>query len=408
MKNNLLLIITHCLIATSSCIAMESELNFTKWCPFEKPKIISEITCVEQPWQAEYLDEDRVLINGVNGCYIINPTTNGTIEKLDIQTSYGVQAPPFTIHPTKKTIAFSGKNSAIYSNTGKLENLIPIRSSQLAFDPLNNHLLINKNQSVTNEIVIYDYTKNENKNFKGSIPLIAFHPTKKILFQYQSPSHNLKSKIEIYNSTTLEKEKEITLINPESYAAHMLCNLDGSLIAVQDANNDYIYIIKNYESDPVTHRITLPTLIEYPFNQTECATFRQSHYGKVISMIFHPNSSVLATSMRVDSDSNYTYYNSLIIFYWDVTTQQLITKTQPFPYAPSQNRDENNIAFSPNGTKLLIVLYDKCIILPVPVEVLITKSFYTWFLLKEGLNQHNIPTDVYEVIGWYLLETFKR
>ena len=70
----------------------------------------------------------------------------------------------------------------------------------------------------------------------------------------------------------------------------------------------------------------------------------------------------------------------------------------------------SSLSFSPNGTKLLIVLYGKCIIVPVPFEVLyknITKekSIATYYVLQEYLydNKNSLAKDIRHLIMQYLL-----
>ncbi len=52
----------------------------------------------------------------------------------------------------------------------------------------------------------------------------------------------------------------------------------------------------------------------------------------------------------------------------------------------------------------MVVLPDKCITLPVPFEVLYNTTeklpYLYWFLLKECLNQHDVPDDVQKIIAF--------
>ena len=378
MKNNLHFIIIHCLIAVSPCTAMELDLK--KCNLFEKPKILSEITIIKEPWQAEYLAEDRVIINGKDGCCIINPKTNKAIKRIDVQAQH------FALHPTTKKIAFSGENPAIYSTTGDLEVFIQTNNLSITksvFDPLNNNILLEDTGDFSRS---YDCeTGNQTGIGAGRISFVAFHPTQKIVYMcHPIGGWFRKPCIEIYSSTTLQQTGRIGLgdhCNP----TYILCSPNGAWIAVQYVNKA-VYIIKHHDQTPITHCIELPT---------------------IKNILFHPNSAVLATVMPLCIDRE----RHEIVFYWDVITQQLITTMPPFP--TRYHHIHKNIAFSPNGKELMVVLPDKCITLPVPFEVLYNTTeklpHLYLFLLKEWLNQHDAPKDVQKIIAFNLIEAkFKR
>ena len=407
MKNNLHLITIHCIIAASSSIAMESELlDLKKYNLFKKPKILSEITSIKEPLQAEYLAEDRILVNGYDGCSIINPATKKEIKKID------VQAPYFAIHPTTKKIAFGGKNPAIYSSSGELETLINSSSiTKPVFDPLHNNILL---EEVNGYSTSYDCaTGHKARMGAGKISLIAFHPTQKISYMchpiggwFSNPC------IEIYSTTTSQQTNRIGLgyhCNP----THILCSPNGSLIAVQNGNKAVYIIERTTQKQHFGFQkiIKLPTIkstqfIMNPVTDTLTA-IQYSADDTWVDILFHPNSAVLATVMQLYID----HESHQIVFYWDVITQQLITTMPPLPSC--SRHIHKNIAFSPDGKILMVVLPDKCITLPVPSEVLYDTTeklpYLYWFLLKEYSNQHDVPDDVQNIIALALLEAkFKR
>ena len=404
MKNNLHFLIIHSLIATFASTAMENELDLKEYNFFEKPKIISEITVIKEPWQAEYLAEDRILVNGGDGCCIINPITNEKIKRIDIL------APHFAIHPTTKKIAFAGKNSAIYSNSGDLETRIQSYPTEaikkLAFNPLYGRILL-EHGVFTSNITEYNYETCTEITTTGKISHIAFHPIQEIIY---TCSQNQKN-INVYNSAAFSffSQNLIDTI-PLSHCSNpnnILCSPHGTLIAVEDKNKA-VYIIESNDGIHTVDRIKLPTIknkqlcIMNPI--TDTPTIIKLDRNPWRCMQFHPNSAVLATVMSL-------YINSephQIVFYWNALTQQLITTTPPFP-----SHNNYNITFSLNGTKIIVVLADKCIILPVPFEVIYNATeklpYLYWFLLKECLDQHNVPKDIQKIIALYLLETkFKR
>lgn len=388
---------------------MERELDLTTCNLFEKPKILSEIT-IQEPWQAEYLTEDRIIVNGRDGCSIINPITNKKIKKIDV-----VNAPHFTIHPTQKKIAFSGEKPAIYSSSGDLEILIPDTIlylppvPKIIFDPLHNNILLE------NSSYYYDCKTGQKKRWNKYFSLVAFHPTQKLFYMYKNFDYAPNSYIEIYNTDTFQQTDTIMLKDSWNNPTHILCSPDGSLIAVQDKNKT-IDIIKHNNNNTAQSRIKLPTINKQQFIMnptTDTLTCIQKHLDAMpwttptTDMLFHPNSAVLATVMPLYIDRQ----PHQIVFYWDVTTQELITTMPPFPtYShPCSHHYNKNIAFSPDGTKLIVVLPDKCVILPVPFEVRYnaTEKFPSLFLFL--LNQHDVPNDVKNIIVLNLLEAkFKR
>jgi WD40 repeat protein len=415
MKKNLHFIIIHSLITASTCTAMEQKLDFKQLNLFEKSKILSEITIIQEPWQAEYLAEDRMLVNSKDGCCIINPQTNKKIKKIDIQASN------FAIHPLKKKIAFSGINAAIYNNSGDLENLIkpeqPLPITSLMFSLLDNSILLESNKQngyALYQSKAYNYETGEKMNMgTQKISRVAFHPTEKFFYVcYPSGGWHSQPMIEKYSLITLEQTGGIKLptnCNP----THILCSSNGSLLAVKDSNKT-VHIIK-YSHKNTHYQINyfeLPTIktqqfIMNPITDTLTAIQQDVHTDTWTDMQFHPNSAVLATVMPLHIDRE----PHQIVCYWDVQTQQLITTTPPLP--TSRRHYTNNIAFSPDGKKLVMILPDKCIILPVPFEVLYDTTnqlrHLYWFLLKENCDQHNTPSDVQNLIMINLLEVkFKR
>lgn len=67
---------------------------------------------------------------------------------------------------------------------------------------------------------------------------------------------------------------------------------------------------------------------------------------------------------------------------------------------------EKKITFSPDGKKITIKLTDKCIVSPVPLEVVYQPNTQKKYLLiDELLKKHNLPP---HKIMPNLLEAFKR
>ncbi len=117
---------------------------------------------------------------------------------------------------------------------------------------------------------------------------------------------------------------------------------------------------------------------------------------------FYNQNSILATLSQ--------NYKKSWIEYWNLKTQTLIHKHS----LPS--KINNGLAFSPDKTKVLITLSDKCIILPVPDEVIkehnnIIKEkmlFPSWILKNYQLKnpQMQVPDDIMRYIVATLRQTY--
>lgn len=75
---------------------------------------------------------------------------------------------------------------------------------------------------------------------------------------------------------------------------------------------------------------------------------------------FHPNNVVLAI-LSLSSKRN-GYYT--MIRYWDILSRTLIKEMQPI------NGIASDLSFSPYGKEIIVTFNDKCIICPVPNEVI--------------------------------------
>ncbi len=423
MRNNLIFVIIHCLITTFACNAMKQKLNFKEVVSPEldlyeiifckKPNIISEISIIKKPLQAEYLSKNRIIILGIDECCIINPKTHEITKKIETQSLN------FAIDPIQKLIAFTGTNVAIYNKSGdfktsiKPKNQYPI--TKLAFGPLQDSILLEQDTgSNWRNSKSYNYKTKTINACMSDISHVAYHPTHN--FYYKSGDGcSDNNEIEIYNLTTLNKTGAIDFSSQSSISS-ILCSPNGKLLAVEKENK-IIYIINRSKvsangcttCDAQRRNYIILPIITKPFSINLTTFIEPNNNDEPVIMLFHPNSAVLTTTTSLYIDHNLHH----IVFYWDVKTKELITTMPPLPLPTGNRYDNKNIAFSPDGTKLITVLPDKCLILSVPFEVLYdaTKKLphLYWFLLKNRCNQHNIPKDVQKIIALYLLELkFKR
>ncbi len=381
-RDNLKLLITAHFLITASCTAMENTAQITK------PNILAELTCIKEPFNALYLAENRILINGRDHCSVVDPTTNKEIKRIFDHNGWSSK---ISVHPNRTKFAFSGYYGArdneqqkitIYNTkTYEIEHTINCDGAtinSLLFSPSDDTIAANEYGVV---VTLYNYKTNkttiidikEAARERGDYePIFSFHPTQPLICLAWK-------NIYIHNLKTSE-----TTAKYGGSAYHSFCehSPDGSFIA--EGTNSKIIIMKHNQDTGIID------VIKQDF---------VSYFDKIA---FHPNNKILITLSNPGGFLNY----------WDVSTFQHITTMIPIcsinSWAPS-------LSFSPNGTKLLLVLDGKCMVLEVPFDVLYRPSakqkalFAYWLLKNYRIDQHNILLDeIAQLIMYTLLETYKR
>lgn len=379
------------LINAVSCNGMNESCHAKS----KESKILAEITAIKNPRQGTFLTNKDIVIHGKNGCSIFDINTKSEIIISSIKNNY------LAVHPQRKKLALSltsGHEVTLYNaETGAEESTIQNDTmiiTHSTFNPLDETILLWSGFCPT--LLRYNY---QTECF--DVPLqginqpkaMAFHPTQRRLmcgtygavdiYKYEQGGNFIFAAAAIVTTTFCEYSP------------------DGSFIA--GGNERAIYTITS--------------------------AFRAGHKLEILPdqgkagylyMKFHPNSSVLATLSAPDD----------IVRYWDVKKNVLIDVTQSVschyqdycadinPCNPLMQRyqlSSPHLSFSPNGKMLAITLKHKCIVIPVPFEVIypsITPEkalFIYWLLQHDKDNQYNcFPNEIRQLFMDTLLKTCKR
>lgn len=137
-------------------------------------------------------------------------------------------------------------------------------------------------------------------------------------------------------------------------------------------------------------------------NSLECLANINTYEGKKLGAALHPAGFIAA----------FLHYTGKRILYWNTLTQQPITATKfNEPKDEGSNllaihsEDYHRIDFSHDGTKLVVALEDKCLILQVPFEGFCNtvcklgtknKCILPFWALRN--NQHQLPQDIMQLL----------
>jgi hypothetical protein len=410
MKHSVqLFLTTYLCIAATSSIAMEELFPLKE----KKPKIITEITVIQKPQYAQYLSNGHIVVAGENGCSIIDPIANTEIKKIN-----ELENQKLAIHPNKKLFTLVHKNIInLYDATThslKWSKIVDdsfekemnpydvIRS--VTFAPHNTSIALitthfRQYQSYTRpcapesyHIQQYNYVTDKSSDytcpFNDYPPLIAFNPmhneicvTDSIGTCFHQPDNIVYSKDTKRHQNYDKYVKRLCQYNP-----------DGSYIAQVDYQ-DEIFIINTQD------------LEQYESFKKNTQKWQQDQHDDIKDICFYSNS-VLAILSGLYIYEQKKYCHS-ILSYFDIHTKECI-HTNPLLDASPQH----DFSFSPDTTKVIIALEDKCVILPVPFKVMykdITKKqfFYLLFVLK-NYTAIEIPHDVRLLIATTIHERYKR
>ena len=387
MARRLNLLFTAYLLIATTCNAMENNT-------IAKPTILMELTCIKESRKALYFAENRVLINGDKQCSIVDPNTNKEIKRIFNNNIY---SSCISVHPNKTKFAFSahypperGDNQKITiydAITGTPEHTIHwdgCSVTSLLFSLLDDTIAIGSHST---DVTLYNYQTNKAtriyiaeahaehlKGYDVHRPIISLHPTQPLmcLAWKNIYIHNL--------------ETSVTIKKPGSSYYQEFCEYspDGSFIARGDTAQ--IIIMK-------------PNLLLHGN-----VTAQQARISSFYNMAIHPNSKVLITLSTPGG----------IVQYWNIETCKLISEISSLSSSGESYQSSSSLSFSPNGTKLLLVLYGKCAIFAVPFEVIYqsdTKQNLLYFLLflKNHLHEQDVlPHDIIQLLMQNLIEAFKR
>jgi WD40 repeat protein len=386
---NLLVIINFC-IAAVFCSAMENQSLTTQ------SKILMELTNIVSPFNTLYLTENSVLINSAHHCSIVNSNTGQEIKRIFKNNGFKSQ---IAVHPNRTKFAFSyyckpydGQKIIIYNaQTYEPEKILDWNGgtiNSLHFSPLNKTIALggcNLNGPVmfnyeTNDSTIIDIKRaqpeKEDDTGGKHYPTISFHPTQPLMCLAWKNIYTL-------NLTTSESTKLLW----EKY--HNFCEYspDGSCIA--RGKLDTIII---------SDAIIISDLLSRKFNRSKTLTTITDQQSYFSTIAIHPNNKILVTVLEPKG----------ILQYWDIKKSKLITATTSLPL-PDNYWGDASLSFSPNGKKLLMIIFEKCAVLEVPFEALyedVTKDhciFALWALQHYRYDDEPLLQDIQHGLIKYLL-----
>lgn len=363
MHHLCLLIVVNFLITTSSCNAMK------------------EITGMSYPQYVEFLTNDHVAIQDDSGCNIFDITTNTKIKQISNKRDAHL-----AVDPKKKKLALSLDTTVtIYDiTTHTQQNFTQDKVIILsAFSASDKTIFLHPHYtSQPQQLIKYNYKNDTTSIFLDYVyekccRAIACHPKKNELCIACDIGE-----ITTYNQDTCAEIQTLTNLHDNIRQPKRFCKYSPNGLFIVLGGWTFLNII---DSQSYTHQ----TLKE--------AT---SLYYQAIE--FHPNSSVLA--VIITSRDCMRYY--------DIRTLELIAQISELSQFYNSIPGSGKISFSPDGTQSIIAFLDRCVILPVPFEVIYqtdTKQRlpYLLFLLNNfPLNEHN--TDIIPFLMYTLVETFKR
>jgi len=371
-----LFIAFHFFIATTLSNAMENKL------PISHAKIFAMLPS-KRPHSVICFPNNTVAIAGDEGCSLYDLSTNKECMKIDKNTDYDIY---IAAHPNKNILAIRSNNTnlAIYDTV--TNNKIWEKSSEHwcdgpVFGSIDDTVFIGNNSF---NIESFNYKNNFCKSYllqsEHCVMSKSFHPTE------QEFSSFYNNKI-----TTLTLDKKAFIEQSFSIKSPFVAckySPDGSFIVGYAAFKECF--ILNPESGSRKQLTTDDT---------------SSH-----AIALNPISFIVATLFCEDN----------CIHYWNAKNRTLIT-VQPalsphdrYTYCSGSQDPFQKMSFSCDGTKIIVALTDKCIVLEVPFEALykdITKEKATliyWLLKQYQHNQNNeLPDDVIQLFIHNILATSK-
>lgn len=366
MKHNLNFFITaYILITASSCHAME-------------------LTTITKPKAIAFIDNNRVVVGGENGCGIFDTKSKALLKKITPSNLYQLVT-------NKDIIAVIGENKAKKKPRTKLTVFdtekgekswsegIKFYHTQLACSSVNNNLFVSSSSftQAGYNLIEYDYIKHETDDTEEAFHIryiddgkIVCHPTQNILLY--SDRENLFTISSRVSDARHNYNKYYYEPNPlqriDFNAGHNdrievgMFSPDGSKI-IFSRNKEYcIYDVTNESAYEIS-------FFQQPF----------------VAAAFHPNCPLLALLTKDNS-----------VLFWNYSTRKDIAKTYPLTKnsRKEKNRDRfaPRLAFSPDGTQLAVALADNWTVINTPA---FKKNFAAIFY---ALLNNNLPKELIKII----------
>jgi len=294
------------------------------------------------------------------------------------------------MHPHRKKFALShGKTITIYDTQTKRQTwskTMPSEIESTIFSPhdttlflIRSHFPDHFSHTITKCNYVTDESKNYTLNYNVCLPIVTLHPVKQEMCI-------------IHPIGVLFYHPDIVLSPGTKFIDVSRCindscqySPDGSIVATGCQNRIYIINLDTIDTKP-SHL------------QSEDTTDYHEYFN---NLLFYANSVLTTVSgICIKNNGGWRQSNYTRIRYWDMKTLK--------PIHTSASLDSpkcHDLSLSPDREKLLVTLHDKCVILPVPFEVIYQpdtrkKAMLIYWLLAN----HELPNE----IMLHLLEAFKR
>lgn len=378
---------------SSACNAMDT-----------KPTILMSIQSIKKPHCGYFLNEKEIIISGKNGCTIFNTETKQE-EKVGNLTS-----PFLTVHPNKELFALSDSNTVTIYDTKKRtqewthnnnnnNNDFPWNIIASIFSPLDDTIFLLYGSCIA--VQHYNYKNNQSHTkvygYGQTTPMISFHPTEKYMCHVTNQGHS-----------TFFYNMNFVATSDEKYSN--VCQ--GEHIFSQFSPNGSLLVSGNKEGFSIGNG-SGPTTDNMFFEQEKNKTLQE--------VVFHPNGDFIITLSQPDNVINYWDIN-LGKSYSNVALGISLQPTVTIVCSPSADNPSTEhrhmcryLSCDPNGERLLVVLANECVVLPVPLEVMChdgTKNrctFASLVLCNYLYNKHDrLPQDVICLLLSKLIAISKR
>jgi hypothetical protein len=366
MKYHLNFLITAHFVIAAICNAMESQQN-----------LCTEITAAKHPRQAIFITDHQAIINGEDGCSIVDLQKNKEVKKIsDCKWQH------LALHPNKTKIAlYNTDELKIFdTQTGNEEwkrNNLEIKS--IVFDNQNVIFLVQDH----NYIKKIDYQETQFTDLRHYGIYTGLYSPKNIYFMLTAEFLGTAISV-LDNNHSLDFKKYIKITADSNF---FKCSPNGSLLTIGNSQ-------------------TL-RLLDVSDDYKTCGFLNWSKIGfKVLQ--FHPNSLYITRLVHKETGIYLVYHNKK----GHPTAGTLIPINESKKKSPES--DSASISFAPNGKNALVTLYNQCISVPVPFEIIYQddakkKAISAYWALKNyKTNTYDIPQEINQHLLYSLLETLKR
>lgn len=397
------------LIITFPCAAMEKEKTI---CP--------EITAVKNPHQAFFITNNQAVINGEGGCSIVHLQNNKEIKKIsDSDDAY------LAMHPDKSVFALAHSDRLyIYdAHTGilrcdsfqlKLPNV-----TSAVFNHSQDIFLSSKNYNgyyitrfihaknyynpPVNETIIDSLIPCNHMDHDSFLTNIICHPTHQelICLICSATGHiSIKNIDSLFVDDNLHRSQLNRLNGKHLNGAY---SPDGSILACYNPATFFIIDINTGEKEML---------------------LKIANKGMIRAITFHPEGSIITALSNKEEVTN--------IDYWDIKNKKIIMSTplpevhnthnaqfsliNPFSWFTTKENNQINpsLSFSPDQKNLMVIMKNKCFLIPVSFEIRyrtdIKERILLYWLLKNCNIDDNpvLPKELIQTITHIFLETLQR